>query len=91
MVLASQTRLLLTWLALSGITLFAWWMGAHHGTGPLRPDAAVALGAIAITAIKVRVILREFMHVRHAPALLQRVTDAWLALFVVAMLLAYFF
>jgi len=85
-----QTRLVLTWLVLSGITLLAWWMGAHHGVGVPRPDAAVAVGAIAITVVKVRVILCEFMDVRHAPARLRHGTDAWLALFAAAMLTAYF-
>jgi hypothetical protein len=85
-----QSRMLLTWVALAGITLLAWWMGARHGAGVPQPDAAVACGAIAITIIKVRVILREFMEVRHAPARLRHVTDAWLAVFAAAMLLAYF-
>lgn len=87
---AAQTRLFFTWLLLSGITLLAWWIGAHHGTGPLKPNAAVALGAITITGVKVRMILRDFMDVRNAPARLRYVTDAWLGMFVVAMLLAYF-
>lgn len=85
-----QMRLTASWAVLAGITLFAWWIGAHHGPGPLRPDAAVAVGAIAITLVKVRVIMREFMDLRTAPARLKRVTDAWLAIFGAAMLVAYF-
>lgn len=84
-----QTRLFLMWLVLTAITLFAWWMGAHHGKGPLKPDAAVAFGAISVTLIKVRVILREFMDLRHAPARLKHITDAWLVIFAVAMATAY--
>jgi len=91
MVMNPQRRLALAWLFLSGITLFAWWMGARHPDGPINPDPAVAVGAIAITVIKVRVIVSEFMDVRHAPVLLRRVIDAWLACFTIAMLIAYFF
>lgn len=85
-----QTRLVVAWLGLGTITLFAWLIGASHGKGPLHPDAAVALGAIAITLIKVRVIIREFMDVRRAPAKLRLITDAWLAVFGLAMIVAYF-
>lgn len=88
--MTTQLRLASTWLTLSAITLFAWWMAAHHGNGPLKPDPAVALGALAVTVIKVRVIIMEFMDARQAPARLRHLTDAWLALFVGAMLVAYF-
>jgi hypothetical protein len=87
---SSQNRLFVAWLALSAITLLAWWIGAHHGSGPLKPDAAVALCAIAITLIKVRVIVREFMGLRSAPPRLKQVTHAWLAVFGTAMVMAYF-
>ena len=87
---SSQSRLSIAWFALTAITLFAWWIGAHRGEGPLRPDPAVGLSAMAITLVKVRVIIREFMDVRHAPARLKLVTDAWLILFIIAMVIAYF-
>jgi len=83
-------RLFLIWTLLAAITLLAWWIGAHHGRDSLRPDAAVALSAIAITIVKVRVIMREFMEVKRAPAHLKRITDAWLAVFGLAMIVAYF-
>jgi len=88
--LTNRLRLAITWFALTAITLLAWWIGNRHGPGPLRPDAAVALSLIAITIIKVRVIMREFMDVRSAPSWLKQVTDAWLATFAVALLIAYF-
>lgn len=88
--LSLQKRLIATWVLLAGVTLLAWWIGAHHGTGPIHPDPAVAVSAIAITLIKVRVIMREFMDVRSAHPRLKLVTDAWLVVFGAAMLLAYF-
>jgi hypothetical protein len=38
------------------------------------------LSAILIALVKTRIIFREFMEVRHAPALLRRLTDLWLVL-----------
>lgn len=90
MSISAQSRLVIAWFVLSGITLIAWWIGAHRGAGPLHPDAAVGLSAMAITLVKVRVIIREFMDVRHAPARLKHVTDAWLIGFIIAMIIAYF-
>lgn len=86
----TANRLALAWAALVGVTLVSWAMGASHGAGPVRPDAAVGMAAIAITLVKVRVIVREFMDVRSAPARLKQITDGWLALFGLAMVAAYF-
>jgi hypothetical protein len=65
-----EKRLIVVWLALCAITL------AQLGVGVV-PDAAVAASAILIALIKVRLIFREFMDVRHAPVLLCRLTDLW--------------
>ena len=42
-----------------------------------------------ITAIKVRVIVREFMDVRNAPARLRHVSDTLLGIFIAALTTAY--
>ncbi|MGB8366167.1 MAG: cytochrome C oxidase subunit IV family protein [Rhizomicrobium sp.] len=86
----SRARLALVWLALSAITFASWWIGTQYDHGFAKPDAVAFLGVIAIAAIKVRVIFREFMDVRHAPARLKHLTDAWLGLTVVALVTAYF-
>jgi hypothetical protein len=87
--IAALARLPLTWFALSAITLLSWWIGVRHGHGALAPNAAVSISVIAIAAIKVRVIFREFMDVRNAPVLLRRITDAWLVLLVAGVTAAY--
>ena len=89
MSITPATRLTLTWFALVAVTLLSWWIGTRHGEAPFMPSAALSLGVLLISAVKVRVILREFMEVRHAPVLLKRVTDVWLALLFVAMIAAY--
>jgi hypothetical protein len=73
-------RLLTVWLILSAITTL--YIGiddsANHG-GRARASTAVTVSAILLAAVKVRIIMRQFMEVRNAPALLCRLTDAWVA------------
>ena len=78
-------RLVIVWLALSAITL------TQLGVGTLdaRPNAAITAGAIGIALVKVRIIIREFMEVRHAPVLLGRLTDLWVAFAGVSLLGCY--
>jgi hypothetical protein len=85
-----EKRLLVVWLALSAITMVSVWIGSLDGRGVLTANVAVTSGAIVIALVKVRIIFREFMEVRHAPALLRRVTDAWVVLTGVILLGTYF-
>jgi len=82
-----EKRLLVVWLALSAITLAQLGVGSVDSQTALAPNAAIAASAIGIALIKVRIIFREFMEVRHAPVLLGRLTDLWVVL-TGAMLLA---
>ena len=84
-------RLLIVWLTLTAMTLAYVWIdhtADHNGT--LRASTVVTVSAIVIALIKVRIIFREFMEVRHAPALLCRLTDAWVVLIGVCLLGSYF-
>ena len=85
-----ERRLLLVWLALSAITLGQLAVGSLGERDARTPNAAVTVVAIAIALVKVRVIIREFMEVRHAPVLLCRLTDLWLVVTGVSLLGAYF-
>jgi hypothetical protein len=73
-------RLLAVWLVLSAITALYIWID-HSATedGRAYASTAVTVTAIALAAVKVRIIMREFMEVRNAPPLLCRLTDAWVA------------
>ena len=75
-----EKRLLVVWLVLSSITLVYLWLNAVDRDGALGPSAVVTSSAIVMALVKVRIIFREFMEVRHAPVLLGRLTDLWLAL-----------
>jgi hypothetical protein len=83
-------RLLVVWLALSAITITQLGVGSLEGQVALRPNAAITSGAIVLALVKVRIIMREFMEVRHAPAWLCRLTDLWLAFAGVSLLGGYF-
>ena len=50
----------------------------------------VTVSAIVIALIKVRIIFREFMEVRHAPVWLCRLTDGWVVLVAACLLGSYF-
>lgn len=85
-----EKRLLIVWLALSAVTVLQAWLSSINGQDTLQPNAAITFSVVGMGLIKVRFIMREFMEVRHAPALLCRLTDAWLALTTVALLGTYF-
>ena len=75
-----EKRLLVVWLILSVVTLGQLATGSAGLRTEAVPNAAIAVGAIAVALLKVRIIFREFMEVRHAPALLRRLTDLWVVL-----------
>lgn len=91
MIATINKRLLAVWLVLTSMTLIYVWLdrSADDG-GALQPSTVVTVSAIAIAMIKVRIIFREFMEVRHAPALLCRLTDAWVLLVSACLLGSYF-
>jgi hypothetical protein len=85
-----RSRMLIAWLVVSTITLV--YLALDHTAdrgGVVRPSAVVTVGAIVIALAKVRIIFREFMEVRHAPALLSRLTDVWIAIIGVGLLVSY--
>lgn len=73
-------RLLIVWLVLSAMTLAQLAAGSVGRQSALTPNTTITSGAILMALIKVRIIFRQFMEVRHAPVLLGRLTDLWIAL-----------
>lgn len=82
-------RLLFVWVILAALTLAYLWID-HSAGGLLKSSAVVTSSVIVIALVKVRIIFREFMEVRDAPALLCRLTDAWVVLIAVVLLGSYF-
>lgn len=84
-------RLLIAWSILTLLTLVYVWMDeAVDQNGTLKASTVVTVSAIAIALIKVRIIFREFMEVRHAPVWLCRLTDGWVVLVAACLLGSYF-
>ena len=86
----SAKRLTLAWLALAAITIAQLEIRSFDARRAFKPDVAITSLVIAIALVKVRIIFREFMEVRHSPRLLRRLTDLWLV-FTGAMLLGCYF
>ena len=82
-------RLLVVWVVLASFTLAYLWIDHSAGAAP-RPSVIVTSSVIVIALIKVRIIFREFMEVRQAPALLCRLTDVWVLLIGVGLFGSYF-
>jgi hypothetical protein len=82
-------RLLVVWLVLASLTLGYLWID-HSVGGSLRANALITSTVIVIALIKVRIIFREFMEVRHAPVLLRRLTDVWVFVIAAGLFGSYF-
>jgi hypothetical protein len=80
-------RLRIAWAAVSLVTLA--YLAMDYSVGH-RASTAITVAAIVIALVKVRIIFREFMEVRHAPAVLTRLADLWVVIMAVSLLGSYF-
>jgi hypothetical protein len=88
--LSDKRRLFITWLVLVAITVMYLWIDrSADDAGTLVASTTVTVAAIGLALVKFRIIMREFMDVRHAPAILRRLTDLLVALIAVALLGSY--
>ena len=78
-----------TWLALTAITLGSWWLAPAQYTGALHPSIPITALVLVLTAVKTRLIVRNFMEVRTAPRWLRFATDGWLAVLFLAIFAIY--
>jgi hypothetical protein len=69
---------------------YIWLDRSADDDGVLKASTVVTVSAIVIALVKVRIIFREFMEVRHAPVLLRRLTDGWVVLMAAFLLGSYF-
>jgi hypothetical protein len=86
----AKKRLAVVWVVLVAITVVYLWIDRsadRHGI-PIASTAVTVL-AIVLALVKFRIILREFMDVRHAPRLLRRSTDLLVVVIAVALLGTY--
>jgi Prokaryotic Cytochrome C oxidase subunit IV len=88
-VITFNKRLLVVWVVLASLTLAYLWID-HSVDRSNTASAVVTSSVIVIAVVKVRIIFREFMEVRQAPALLSRLTDVWVVLIAASLLGCYF-
>ncbi|GGL01609.1 hypothetical protein [Nocardia jinanensis] len=55
------------WLALAATALLSWWPAPGHSAAPVSPSTLVTGAAIALGALKTRLVLRYFMQVGTGP------------------------
>lgn len=67
-----------TWLVLVAITVGSWWLAPAQYSDALRASVPITALVLALTLIKSRLIIRQFMEVRTAPRWLKAATDGWL-------------
>lgn len=67
------------WAVLTLATLLSWWLATGQGA-EAAPDASKQTGLIVLglAFFKVRLVIRHFMEVAHAPIALKLILDAWL-------------
>ena len=85
MEISPKQRLFVAWLVLVAITVMYLWIDR----GGDEASTAVTVAAIVLALVKFRIIVRELMDVRHAPAILRRITDGLALLIGVALLGTY--
>jgi hypothetical protein len=87
---ATRRRSLVVWLILVAITLgYLALDQSADSQGVYRASTIVTTIVIGLALVKARLIFREFMQVRNAPALLCRLTDLWVLLIGAALLSSY--
>jgi hypothetical protein len=70
------------WALLSAITIGTWLLG-HVSTSPgMTGGAVVTVAALIIAAVKVQLIIWNFMEVRDAPIWLRSSTTIWLVVLI---------
>ena len=90
MALLAGKRLTVAWLVVVGITLgYLVIDGATDDGGVLVASTAASVAAIVLALVKLRIIMREFMDVRHAPRILRTMTDVLVVVMAVALLGSY--
>lgn len=65
------------WAFLAAITVLSWGLTRSSAVA-IEPDVVLTVSVLIMAAIKVQLVVRYFMEVRHAPRWLKWTTDGWL-------------
>ena len=87
---STEKRLAVAWVIVVAITLvYVMIDRSADGEHALAASTAASIAAIVLALVKLRVIMREFMDVRHAPKVLRTLTDALLVVMGLSLLGTY--
>ena len=87
---STERRLAVAWVIVVAITLvYVMIDRSADGEHALAASTAASIGAIVLALVKLRIIMREFMDVRHAPKVLRTLTDALLVVMGLSLLGTY--
>jgi hypothetical protein len=90
MKLSADMRLAVAWIVVVAVTLIYLVIdGSVDDHGAVGASTLASVAAIALALAKIRIIMREFMDVRHAPRMLRTVTDALVIVMAVFLLGTY--
>lgn len=87
--LSTDRRLGMAWIVLVAVTLLYLVIDRSVDGNGRTASTAASVAAITLALVKVRIILREFMDVRHAPNVLRTMTDALVVVMGVSLLGTY--
>jgi hypothetical protein len=85
----AKNRLTVVWIVLAGLTVVSWPLAPGRAAGSVVASVPITVVILAMALIKSRLIIREFMEVRTAPAWLRTSTDAWLVVMFGAVVVIY--
>ena len=82
-----KLRVTWLWLLLIGATIVSWEFG--HGLG-FGDNYRLSTSAVLISAfIKARMVILDFMEIRHAPGALRFILEAWTVVVAATLLIIY--
>ena len=88
--LSADRRLAGAWIVVVVVTLIYLVIDrSADDDGVLGASSVASVAAIALALAKIRIIMREFMDVRHAPRVLRTMTDVLVAVMAVTMIGTY--
>jgi heme/copper-type cytochrome/quinol oxidase subunit 4 len=86
---AVNRRLTAIWLVAGALTTASWAIALAVDAGHAKASTTVAVIGLALGAVKVRLIVQQFMDVRTAPRWLTTFTVVWLAVLSVSIFAMY--
>ena len=88
--LSAKTRLTAAWIVVVAVTMIYLVLDGTVGDdGVYSASTFASVAAIVLALAKLRIIMREFMDVRHAPRMLRTMTDALVIVMGVSLLGTY--